>query len=79
MKEHVIKFTSTEDIRQFVKAAGECDFEIDLVYQHIHIDAKSLLGVLGLGLAKELQVKCFGSQCDSNCNFEKALQRYAIV
>ncbi|MFV0465723.1 MAG: HPr family phosphocarrier protein [Lachnospiraceae bacterium] len=75
MNEHIIKFTNTDDVQQFVRAAGECDFDIDLIDQHRYIDAKSILGVLSIGLAKELKVKCSGG----SCKFEQTLQKYAIA
>ena len=42
-------FRNSEDVENFVNAAGQCDFDIDILSDHIYIDAKSLLGVLGLG------------------------------
>ncbi len=42
---------------------------------HIYIDAKSILGVLGLGLRKELTVKYFGE----NAKFENTLKNYAVA
>ena len=32
--------------KEFVKEAGKCDFDINVFYNRIVIDAKSLLGVL---------------------------------
>ena len=70
-----IQFSNTEEIEEFVKTAGQCDFDIDILYQHVYIDAKSFLGVLGLGLYKELTVKYVGQ----NAKFEKVLRNYAVA
>lgn len=70
-----VQFTNTDDVEEFVKAAGKCDFDIDILYQHVYIDAKSFLGILGLGLCRELTVKYFGQ----NADFEKTLQHYAVA
>ena len=75
MTEKRVKFQNPEDVEDFVKAAGQCDFEIDILYDHIYIDAKSFLGVLGLGLRKDLTVKYFGE----NAKFEKMLKNYAVA
>ena len=70
-----VQFNDTEDVKEFVRAAGKCDFDIDILYEHIQIDAKSFLGVLGLGLRRELTVRCFGHDVD----FEKKLCAYAVT
>lgn len=75
MTEKIVKFSDTDEIRLFVKAAGQCDFDIDILYQHVYIDAKSFLGVLSLGTSKELTVKYFGQ----DSNFESMLEHYSIA
>ena len=44
MIERKIKLSDTEEVKDFVNAAGKCDFEIDVCYSRAVIDAKSLLG-----------------------------------
>ena len=46
------------------------DFDIDILYDHIYIDAKSFLGVLGLGLRRNLTVQYFGE----NAKFETKMR-----
>lgn len=75
MIKKTVQFKNSEDVEEFVKAAGQCDFEIDILCDHIYIDAKSILGVLGLGLRKDLTVQYFGE----NPVFEKALNDYAVA
>lgn len=75
MTEKKVQFKNTEDVEEFVKTAGQCDFDIDILYQHIYIDAKSFLGVLSLGLMKELTVKYFGQDAE----FENMLKNYAVA
>lgn len=75
MTEKKIRFQNSEDVERFVNAAGKCNFEIDILYDHIYIDAKSFLGVLGLGLRKDLTVKYFGE----DAGFERALSNYAVA
>lgn len=56
MYQKKIVLKSSEDIKKLVHAAERCEFEIDLSYNHTFIDAKSMLGVIGLGLSKVLTV-----------------------
>ncbi|MCI9416869.1 MAG: HPr family phosphocarrier protein [Eubacterium sp.] len=75
MTERKVRFKDSEEVENFVNAAGQCDFEIDILSDHIYIDAKSLLGVLGLGFKRELTVKYFGE----NAKFETLLENYAVA
>lgn len=68
-----IKLTELEDVKEFVKAAGACDFDVDISYNRVIIDAKSMLGVLSLDLTRELTVKYGGE----NLQFENVLSKYA--
>lgn len=56
MLEKKIKLTEYEEVKEFVHAAEKCDFDIDVFYNRIIIDAKSMLGVLSLDLSRELTV-----------------------
>ena len=74
MKEKKIKFEETEDIEEFVKAAGQCDFDIDVTCERVVIDAKSILGVLSFGLSKVLTVKYHGE----NAGFDHVVAKYTV-
>ena len=41
MIERKIRLTDTEEVKDFVRAAGKCDFDIDVCYNRAVIDAKS--------------------------------------
>ena len=43
MKEIKICFTNPDDVKEFVRAARKCEFDIDLTYQRAVVDAKSIL------------------------------------
>ena len=60
-----VQFTNADDVEEFVKAAGKCDFDIDILYQHVYIDAKSFLGILGLGLSSEDRKSPFHTQINN--------------
>lgn len=71
MKLKRIMICSLEDAKIFVDAASKCKFDIDVFYNRVIIDAKSILGVLSLDLTKELTVRMYG---DDDA-FEKLLDR----
>ncbi len=54
MVERQIKLTANEDVKEFVNQASKCDFDIDVFYNRVVIDAKAILGVLGRDLSKVL-------------------------
>ena len=71
----VIRLSDMKDVKDFVRAAGDCDFDIDLKYNRTIIDAKSLLGMIGLGLQNDLQV-CYGGK---NENFENLVDKFSLA
>ena len=74
MAEHQIRLNAAEDVKEFVNAANKCDFDIDIFYNRIIIDAKSILGILSMDLTRELTVKCYGK----NTGFNAAIAKFAV-
>ena len=70
MKEKKILLTSIEEAKRFVTEASRCDFDVDVFYKRFTIDAKSILGVLSLDLARVLTVQMNGE----NEEFEAYLE-----
>lgn len=75
MNEKKIKLKATDEVQEFVKAASECDFDINLHYERAIVDAKSFLGVLSLGLSKILLVSYGGN----DYRFEQILNKYGVA
>jgi phosphocarrier protein HPr len=73
MRERKIKL-SFDDAREFVKTASRCDFDINVFYNRVIIDAKSILGVLGLDFNQTLTVQYAGEDGE----FESLIHRYAV-
>lgn len=48
MKEKKIMLPTIDEAKKFVEKAARCDFDIDVFYNRVTIDAKSILGVLSL-------------------------------
>ena len=70
MKQRRIMLPSLAEAKRFVEEATRCDFDIDVFYNRIIIDAKSILGVLSLDLTRILTVQFNGE----NQGFEEYLE-----
>lgn len=75
MVERQIKLTTNEDVKEFVNQASKCDFDIDVFYNRVVIDAKSILGVLSMDLTKVLTVRCNGH----DERFDEFLNKFAVA
>ena len=65
---------SRETVQDFVSEASKCDFDVDLGYNRIVVDAKSIMGVFSLDLTRSLTVR-YPLKDDQ---FEVALNRFAL-
>lgn len=64
------------NVKEFVEVATQCDFDIDIAASNrYYVDAKSILGVLGLDFTRPLNVVYEGY----NEDFEQFLRSNAIA
>ena len=75
MTQKRIVLPTIADAKAFVAAAMKCDFDINVFYNRVIIDAKSILGVLSLDLTKVLTVEFYGE----NEEFESFLEEKAAA
>ena len=75
MIERQIRLNATEDVKEFVNEATKCDFDIDVSYNRIVIDAKSLLGILSMDLTRVLTVRCYGE----SKRFNEVMTKFATA
>jgi len=75
MKQKKIKLTMPGDVKEFVIEAAKCKFDIDVFYNRVVVDAKSILGVMSLDLSNVLTVQFQGE----NSSFERFLEKYAVA
>lgn len=73
MKQFKIILPTVAEAKKFVAAASRCEFDIDVFYNRVIIDAKSILGVLSLDLSKILTVQLNGEDKE----FEEYLKKLA--
>ena len=70
MKQRIIMLPGMAEAKRFVDEASRCDFDIDVFYNRVVIDAKSILGVLSLDLTRILTVQYNGDSAE----FEEYLE-----
>ena len=70
-----IRLNATEDVKEFVQAASKCDFDVDISYNRVIIDAKSILGILSRDLTRVRTVTCHGEDHE----FNRFLQKFAVA
>lgn len=51
-----IRLFSINDVKEFVNAACNADFDIDLISGRYTVDAKSIMGIFSLDLSKPITV-----------------------
>lgn len=73
METKKIKLQAPNEVKDFVSAAEKCDFDIDIYYNRVIIDAKSFLGIMSMDLSNILNVTYGGH----NDNFEGVIKKYA--
>lgn len=64
-----------DEAKDFVNVASKCDFDIDIFYNHYIIDAKSILGVLGLDFNSILTLRYAGYDSE----FEDFIKNFALA
>ena len=75
MLEKKIQLKAFSDVKEFVKAAEKCEYDVDVFYNRVVVDAKSILGVLSMDLTKVLTVQCHGESKE----FNRTLQKFAVA
>ena len=74
MRTHKIRLR-VDEVKDFVAAATRSDFDIDISYNRFVVDAKSIVGVLGLDLNQILTVSYNGYDQE----FEDYLNHFALA
>ena len=56
-----IRLKDIPQVHAFVKLADQCEFDVNIGYDRVCIDAKSIVGVMGLDLGRILEVTFDGT------------------
>ena len=71
-----IRLENTHDAEEFVKAASMCGGDVDLHSGVVYIDGKSLLGVLAMGIKRDMNVSVSNTE---DTFFKKAVQKFVVA
>lgn len=74
MTKQTIKLGNIEAAKDFVKAASNCNFDIDVYFNKVVLDAKSILGILSIDHRNPITVEYDGY----NEKFSGLLAKYAV-
>lgn len=75
MLEKKIQLKAFSEVKEFVKAAEKCEYDVDVFYNRVVVDAKSILGVMSMDLTRPLTVKYHVE--DQDC-FEQTLNKFVM-
>lgn len=73
MNNTLIRLNTVDEVKEFVSAAEKCAFDIDVKYNRIIVDAKSMLGVLSI--CSNAFLVC---SHDENEEFEGVLEKFRV-
>lgn len=72
-----VKFQNIDDVNRFVHICELYDFNIDICVNHYVVDAKSLLGIIALGIQNELFVLPHAHTPKENEEMLRAISTFA--
>lgn len=63
MSKMKIMFESPEDIQEFLKIVEDYPYDMDLARGSVIVDAKSILGIMNLGVKNEITLNVHAESC----------------
>ncbi len=75
MKKISISLSSIANVKEFVEIVTMSNFEIDLVSGRYTVDAKSIMGIFSLDLAKPIELVAHTDNADT---LFKKLEKFAV-
>ena len=73
-----IRLTTEDDIIDFVNLTRTFESPIDLVKYHHCVDAKSIMGVISLGVYEDVDVELISANEDEMMKFHKDMRRFKV-
>ena len=69
-----LTFKTPEEIYEFVNTVSKYEFDVDVRRGRVVVDAKSLLGIMHLGLNSTLELQVHSDNCEK---LQSELAKYA--
>lgn len=63
MKTFNLMLSSINDVKDFVNTVSKYDYDVDLTSGRYVVDAKSIMGIFSLDLAKAIKVEVHSDDC----------------
>ena len=76
MSEMKITFKHPDEILDFVNTVSKYEFDMDMKKGHVVVDAKSLLGIMHLGINNEIALQMYTDDCEELC---REIAKYAAA
>jgi len=77
MKSYTVHLSSISDVKAFVSAASSLPCDIDIISGRYVIDAKSIMGIFSIDLAKPVKVELHGTEQDA-AKFESLIENCLV-
>ncbi len=65
MRSANIMLSTINDVKIFVNVVAKYDFDVDLISGRYAVDAKSIMGIFSLDLAKPIKLEAHCDSCDA--------------
>lgn len=65
MRKKTVMFRKIDDMLDFINKVENYPFDMDMKSGRFIVDAKSLFGILNLGLEKKIELKVYDEDCDA--------------
>ena len=74
MNEINVTFKSPDEILEFVNTVSKYEFDMDMKKGRLVVDAKSILGIMNLGLNNVIQLTMYTDDC---ADLQEKISKYA--
>ncbi len=71
-----IRLENTKEAEEFVRAASQCGGDVDLHSGVVYIDGKSLLGVLAMGIKRDMFVSLNNP---ADINLKNEIEKFVVA
>ena len=73
-----IRLTTKDDVIDFINLTNTFESPIDLIKYHHCVDAKSIMGVIALGMYENVDVKLISAKEDELLRFAKDMEKFRV-
>lgn len=74
MSDMKVTFKNPDEILEFVNTVSKYEFDMDIRRGRVIVDAKSLLGIMHLGLNSEMELRLHSDDCEE---LQRKIAKYA--